>query len=300
MGEYRSIMNVLDLDLLDMIPRLPAWISAQTWQSPEDGAFLSGAALSALYMALSRPEVPPHLLRARLALRAAEVSVGLIGRPETASDLRDEVHLARPGDQLGPGGTVFRQWLAAVGQPIGRGLAPLFPEPLRDMLPARRQSGRGSPVAVAAETLQRALALCPREEASALILADAALARGLGWDHVLPLLSTGMTSRLLRREGDDLRDACHRLVITSAGDTIDLARDLARRAARLAAVAPKLRAKTAQSAVEMFLTRDALSPSVALTGIMSDRAARRICDRLVDLGAVREMTGRPTFRLYGL
>jgi hypothetical protein len=64
-------------------------------------------------------------------------------------------------------------------------------------------------------------------------------------------------------------------------------------------LAPKLRAKAAARAVDLFLSRDALAPA-ALAAIMSDRAARRLCDRLVDLGAVRELTGRDTFRLYGV
>jgi hypothetical protein len=76
-----------------------------------------------------------------------------------------------------------------------------------------------------------------------------------------------------------------------------VAADLTRRAAHLKAVAPKLRAKGAGDAVEMFLTRDVIAPS-ALP--LPDRAARRLCDRLVDLGAIREMTGRDTFRLYGV
>ncbi len=48
-----------------------------------------------------------------------------------------------------------------------------------------------------------------------------------------------------------------------------------------------------------LLDDDALSPAARLGG-MSDRGMRRLCDRLVALGAARELTGRPTFRLYGL
>jgi hypothetical protein len=33
---------------------------------------------------------------------------------------------------------------------------------------------------------------------------------------------------------------------------------------------------------------------------MLERAARRLCDRPVALGVLRELTGRAMFRLYGL
>ena len=96
-----------------------------------------------------------------------------------------------------------------------------------------------------------------------------------------------------------MRLACHLAVVAGAGQAVPLAADLARRAVRLQAVVPQLRAKAAGRAVDLFLTRDALAPG-ALFGFMSDRAARRLCDRLVDLGAVRELTGRDSFRLYGV
>lgn len=92
--------------------------------------------------------------------------------------------------------------------------------------------------------------------------------------------------------------ACHRAVLAGVGQALSIASELARGAARLRAVVPKLRARGAGQAVDLFLSHDAVAPG-ALT-FMSDRAARRLCDRLVSLGAVRELTGRETFRLYGV
>lgn len=63
--------------------------------------------------------------------------------------------------------------------------------------------------------------------------------------------------------------------------------------------APKLRAKGAKEGMALFLTSDAVAPT-SLASLWSDRAARRFCHRLVELGAVRELTGRDTFRLCGI
>lgn len=165
-----------------------------------------------------------------------------------------------------------------------------------------RDAGRGDvgqrgPVARAAVVLDAVLADAPRAEVAALVLADAILAPALGWDHLVPLLAAGLKRADLRKRGADLRLACHRAVTGQAIEAARLAADLTRRVAHLKSVAPKLRAKGAGQAVEMFLTCDAVAPS-ALP--LPDRAARRLCDRLVELGAVRELTGRDTFRLYGV
>ena len=64
---------------------------------------------------------------------------------------------------------------------------------------------------------------------------------------------------------------------------------------------PKLRAKSAGRVVELLLSDDAISPArAAKAARLSDRAARRLFDRLIELGAARELSGRSNFRLYGL
>lgn len=66
------------------IPPMPGWVTSARVETPEDVAFLSGAALNHLHLVLAREEVPKALLRARLALRAAEACVAFSGRPERA------------------------------------------------------------------------------------------------------------------------------------------------------------------------------------------------------------------------
>ena len=86
--------------------------------------------------------------------------------------------------------------------------------------------------------------------------------------------------------------------MAGVGQAVPLAGELARAAVRLQRVVPNLRAKGAGPAVLLFLSRDALAPTAL--DFMSNRAARRLCDKLVDLGVLRELTGRDTFRLYGV
>ncbi|WP_019956884.1 DUF1403 family protein [Yoonia vestfoldensis] len=280
------------------IPRAPSWIGGLYAQTLEDAAFLSGAALAHLQMVLGHAAVPPELLRDRLALRAAEVCLALSGRSERAGALRDAVHLLRPGDLPGPAGETYLAWQRAVRRPVSlAALHRALPAYAPDHIALWLDAGQGAPVTRAAAVLEAVLTEVPRAEVAALMLADAALAQALGWDHLVPLLATGVKRADLRKRGDDLQQACHRAVMASAVDIFPVASDLARRVARLHAVAPKLRAKKAADAVAMFLTSDAVAPAVLP---LPDRAARRLCDRLVDLGAVRELTGRDTFRLYGV
>lgn len=208
------------------------------------------------------------------------------------------MHLLRPDDLPGPAGETYLSWRRATERPVSvkalcRALQDLQAEQVADWFDA----GTGAPVRCAAMVLEAVLTDLPRSEVQALVLADAALAQELRWDHLVPLLAAGLKRPDLRKRGADLRLACHRAVTASAVEAVRLAVDLARRAALLKGVAPKLRAKGAGEAVEIFLTRDAVAPS-ALP--LPDRAARRLCDRLVNLGAVRELTGRDTFRLYGV
>jgi hypothetical protein len=171
-------------------------------------------------------------------------------------------------------------------------------------------SPSGTPVGQASDILAELLPRFPREEAGALMLADVALARAVGWDRPVPLLGAHMVRRDIRAiatGAGEPRLFVHRAMVAACDTAIRLAADLDLRVAKLRSVAPKLRAKGSDAALALFLSHDAVSPSCMLSPMiqgtlmpMTDRAARRLCDRLVELGVVRELTGRPRFRLYGV
>ena len=303
------------LDVSQSIHMLPRWITLPQDETPETVTFLSGAALAILDMVLRDPSgtSPGALLRDRLALDAAVACLKLERRNETASDIRDAVCLSRAGDALGPAGDMFEAWrkLARVNLTAGGWKArvrKVLPAGVAEVMPDIGAPA-GTPIAQANQILSNMLRQFPREEAAALMLADLTLARALGWDRPVPLLATHLARRDIRAIADgeaDVLPRVHCAILAACDGVIRKAADLDRRAIKLQAIVPKLRAKGSDEALALFLSHDAVSPSGMLSPIikgtsfaMTDRAALRLCDRLVDLGVVRELTGRATFRLYG-
>jgi Protein of unknown function (DUF1403) len=304
-------------------PTTPAFDAAASFEA----AFRAGAGLALLDAALR--ENPPFsgALRQRLALRAATSCAALARHREDSAALRDAEHLSPGGGQTSPAGRVHRLWRAFASRPSRldaptlRAAADFLDLPadisfegvadaLRDVV-----ADAGTPLAAAAGASAAAMKLfrdAPRVDAEifALWLSDLVLARRLGWDAPVPLLGTAIARASPRRgaagkrprPGDaDWADALVRAYALAARDAFAVAGELSRRSQSLLAAAPKLRAKGAGRVVELLLDDDAVSPArAAKLARLSDRAARRLFDRLIELGAVRELSGRPNFRLYGL
>jgi hypothetical protein len=314
-------------------PPVPAWARAVTAPETEaEAAFFAGAALSRLD-AIVR-ENPPWagVWRQRLALSAAAANVRGAGRTEDDAALRDAFHLSRPGGDPGPAGKFLlasrklgqrptRQWRSSFDAAAGVLRIP-HDEALEEAVEAAEAcsaSARPAPFAAA-----RAFALARRAltsgagrpslggrggegDALAAWLADAVLAQRLNWPFAHPLLAASLFSGARRRAGgpEDSADGGETTPVLfayakAAAGAVDLAGDLARRAQNLERAAPKLRAKGAGAALGALLDEDCLAASSQIGGPISERGARRLFDRLVALGAIRELTGRATFRLYGL
>ena len=303
-------------------PRAPTWARLSGSfrdHSEAEALYFAGAALAALDCVVRSDPPWAGAWRARLALKsAAAVAQNLLNRREDEAALRDAVALAKPGQELGPAGKVYSAFrtlcgpgnpfrperLAAVAADL---MAPLDLDRAGGLAAALLEApARGLP-APAAAAAAAAAATRGRADAEplALFCADAALATSLKWPVPVPLLA----GEILRRSpGEGRRPrpgeaGWGKLVALAyaraALSALDLAQDLARRAARLADAAPKLRAKGKGRALEALLDDDAVAAAAPIAGL-SDRARRRLFERLVRLNAARELTGRPTFRLYGL
>ncbi|TDK52613.1 DUF1403 family protein [Antarcticimicrobium luteum] len=306
-------------DDLNTLPQLPGWVTSGRAETLETVAFRSGAAITVLDQLVCGPHhgVPVKLLANRLALTAATATSKLEGRLAREADIRDAYHLTPPGEARGPDGDLLAFWRDAVRLLAGGtgGIADLvgadFAGEMGVWVDAGLERARTcGPLSGCVAVIRAVLEADDRAERVACLLSDIVLARALNWKTVLPVSGQRLTKTVLRdlaagEQGAEL--ALQIRTLKYIEETVRLARDLARRAEAIRAVAPKLRAKGSDAAVVLFLTEDAvapasmLSPRIRGTNIpMTDRAARRFCDRLVELGVARELTGRPTFRLYGI
>lgn len=289
-------------------PRLPSWAAGAA------PAVRAGAALARLDGLVDAADALPWggAWADRLAVAAAARVLARTGRPEDETAVRDltAFDLSHGADTApaGPAAPVVRAW---------RGLAQQGATVLRPSTAPGRLVAMGVRAAGDAEAFSGALraaaalscplaalaaavraAARPNGPAPALLwAADAVLACRLGWSRGLPLVTLGLPLRDLNADIGEERLAA--AVARGAGIAVDRFVDLGRRAAVLLTAQPQLRAKAAGRVIDRLLNRDALS--VAGVGdLIPDRAARRLFDRLVELGAVRELTGRATARLYGL
>jgi hypothetical protein len=303
------------------LPKVPAWaVPRHPVTDPAEAAFWAGAALNVLDVLIRAEPVWAGAWRARLALKSAAASVRLAGRTEDEAALRDAVLFLQPGADPGPAGHHLRAW-----QHLAARAPALDPEGLQ-MIVARLglrwspdlvsvpkwiaaldRGGRPAPFAAAA-IADQVTQLRPDAEALAFWLADLVLARRLRWPFSVPLSMAQVQSAAFRPDADKTRirpgrpefaTALCLAFVFGAAEAGALANGIAANAARLRDVAPKLRAKGAGEVVTLLLNEDAVSGTLR-TEHLTRWGTRRVFERLIDLKAVQELTGRSSFKLYGL
>jgi uncharacterized protein DUF1403 len=300
---------------------VPAWARASGRAGESHPLFFAGAGLALLDAHLRREPPAAGALRSRLALHSAAASAKMVRLNADAGALRDLRFAV--GEELGPAAKLLTLWRDLAGRPpsldptrlaaaVARLDLAVDPNGLASSL--KGCAGEGDPVSAAAKAAALVFSAFPDAPAAdaetlALWAFDLVLAVRLRWARPLPLIAGKLLDPGLRsggggrpRLGDpDWPKAAAGAIALAAASALDLAADLSRRSEVLLAVAPKLRSRPAEKIVDLLLAQDCVSPAEAARHApMTSRAARRLFDRLVALGAARELSGRPTFRLYGL
>jgi hypothetical protein len=265
---------------------------------------------------------PPWLgcWRDRLALKSAAVGARMLGRIEDEYALRDAILLTATGDDVGPAGKLalatrmlarrtgtittpfVKELIALLGMTWTDSLA-VIP----DIVDSANQSGRAAPFAVA-DLITAISAVRPDVEVLALALAEVVLAQKLNWPKPVSLLLPERFGPAFRTIGGRGRvrpgePAYPKAICLALVDGVDAALrsavEIDRRATRLLAVAPKLRTKGAEPVIRRLLTEDAVLAS-APGSDLSRWAANRLFERLEGFEAARELSGRSSFRIFGL
>ena len=240
----------------------------------------------------------------------------LLNRREDEAALRDAVALARPG-QDGPAGRVYSAFrtlcgpgdpfraerLAAVATDL---MTPLDLERAGELPPrSRRRRARPAGPVVAAAAAEAVAKIRADAEPLALWFADAALARALGWPVAVPLLAGELFVRRRRGRGGD-RGPARPAGASSSRSATPAPRSPPSTSPKTCPAAPPGSLTPRQSCGQREgegargAARRRRRRRRCAAPRLTDRARRRLFERLVALGAARELTGRATFRLYGL